>query len=1562
MAIDTKDPNKRFSDSKLDPSQSSFDEIVGTPEMRALDDQMDATAHTKGNTLAESENEAGRTTSGAAKKPDPTNSESNPDGYWRQNTNDSTQSRIRGTLSGFRKNRKALIATGVTGGLIVAIMSAFFSLLPLKLEMLIKTATDQAADIPEYMIEKRIRYLTQYYVASRILGQAYGQDIDVGKGSIMAGTFQAWKAANYEKKLGFTIESDRMRPGESAFNWRLRDLDGNPLKIDGKLVNGTSRAGPGGIREVVSELNGSSEFRGFLNTQTKSATHWNQYYKRYAMRKTLMRKFGVARWSWLPDKASDKLDSYAERKRALTRDLRQRMYDNTIGRVKLKTGQYFSCLTEGSEECKKLKEDVQSDADIRAQQDDSVCAADDKACAAEADKNKQAMDTAAQQEKASVDAANSAAGEVDLGSSDSKTISKLISKQMLAKVAGGIGLVDTIMRMVNSVENGALNQVMFDRNSTAYIGYSSELLAINDQMKSGEIDIAQVGAMMEMIGDFGSSPAWQEEAGILSPQTVASSQYARECSTDDPGQETTLPKGQTVCSDRKVVYEKNPFEGEAWWEGLANVASAYMHSIGALVGWFNDAVGGIANVLGFDDLMKALHIDALVGKGMKLLLGMVYGAPITGQEQGPDAGDNVLGGIQSSYFALGQTGQDMGSKGDGGGLGIGGSVTDTAMTAALEQQIKTEKTAENDKRSMMAKLFDTSSSNSFVSQVALRTPSSLADIASLPHTLASSLSRIINPSLSAASQPKNAFGFDFAYSFSDSELNADPMKYTDETCKQYNDEREASYGKTDKYPIMVYTKSDPCALEKVVAASAQSAFVSGPPQYFDLFNMSDTSTTTGGSKFNIATFNVLGASHSDADYQDRMDRSIKVLTDNDINIVGFQEFQSKQRAYFREQAGSKYELFDKSSGTEHTTGGEGVNAIGWDKSKFQLVSSGFMPNLVYFSGGNLDAPWIKLQDINTQQQFYVLNTHDPAHPENTALRTQDAKQHVDFIDTLKKEGLPIFFTGDFNSGYEVRDASAGNPTLNNDPENLTYCILTKGGMHDAYDLAEKRDVKCPNPGNNNSVDHIYLTDESEVTHYWTSPGGRLKNGSDVHDTHMASIVIPGAVTGGDWPGGTLRIGTYNMRVGSSDAWHEAATSNMKNNNYDVVGMQEIASAGMFRDIAQRLRSKGYETYPKQVDNNVSEAAIQGRTIAYRTDKYEFVKADEVTFTRMGTNREQPAHSPIVWLKDKATGQVIVVLNTHNPAGGSRGLTADDGFPYDGPAQRYAADQVYIDKLTAIQAEGFPLFVTGDFNEGYGPGTQGSDNYRELFHCMADSKKILKAVEIRNPEEYCKAGGRTGAIDHLYASPQVKVDKFGELRGTSSQLGTDHARSPYADLVIPKTDTGSGAAVGDWAWPVDRKWWESNRADFLAPHISTGTAWGGDNMGTSDKGSGIAADIGDPPDGSPVYAMLSGVVTSTNLCGANDGIAIKSKLGDATVGIAYMHGTGKKFSVGDTVNAGDRIMSIGTIGCNVNGGHVHIGIAYNGKYVCPQDVFLAMGAGKTPDLGALTSKGIAPCGR
>ncbi|HEY1085877.1 MAG TPA: peptidoglycan DD-metalloendopeptidase family protein [Candidatus Saccharimonadales bacterium] len=312
---------------------------------------------------------------------------------------------------------------------------------------------------------------------------------------------------------------------------------------------------------------------------------------------------------------------------------------------------------------------------------------------------------------------------------------------------------------------------------------------------------------------------------------------------------------------------------------------------------------------------------------------------------------------------------------------------------------------------------------------------------------------------------------------------------------------------------------------------------------------SQDASSSGGGKILLASFNVRGASH-DGDsgtisYKTRMQKTVETIKERNLDIIGFQEFESgksgDQRAEFNKLLGSTYRLSSNNSGEDNG------NAIAWNSSKYNLIDQGTQPNLKYTVGNTLKAPWVKLKDKTTGQEFYFLNTHDPANvhdnPEtkNAARRTENAKEHVKFAKELgAKDNIPILMTGDYNSSFKKRgDSKKGdvNVTNSNIKTTLPYCIMTgEGTIKNAFDTFKKRSVKCPNqninwnkedPGKGCStqIDHLYYWEGSQplsIDSFGCARKGDSKdsieqgNGSD-HDTLVVGVTIPGI--GNDSEGG-----------------------------------------------------------------------------------------------------------------------------------------------------------------------------------------------------------------------------------------------------------------------------------------------------------------------------------------------------------------------------------------------------------------------------------------------------------
>lgn len=442
-------------------------------------------------------------------------------------------------------------------------------------------------------------------------------------------------------------------------------------------------------------------------------------------------------------------------------------------------------------------------------------------------------------------------------------------------------------------------------------------------------------------------------------------------------------------------------------------------------------------------------------------------------------------------------------------------------------------------------------------------------------------------------------------------------------------------------------------------------------------------------------------------------------------------------------------------------------------------------------------------------------------------------------------------------------------------------------------------------------------------------------------------------------GFALRAASFNIFHSADQAdpvWKARLTKSMNvlaSNNVGIAGLQEVR-----RNQLQALQTSEfsvfgsditYETHPKTFDRSPNP-------VIWNNQKYKLIKADSITVKYGGGSQQ----IPLLKMQDIASGSEFYFINTHDPAD-SQGTAQD---------RLYNAN-IYKGKLEEISKEGLPIIFAGDFNSSY---TTNSANKpvgglrSNLTYCiLTRSGDFWNASDaFQNKTGECpseKAADGKNRPDHIFVNSNLSVSNYITSPAGRDKNGSDVHDTVIADVVIPGfggLDTQAGKPV----WPLDKKWYDLNKSDWLGSHGSTGTAWGGDNMGANGKGPYIAADIGDPPVGSPVYAMLGGTVTSTNLCGSNDGIAIKSIVDGKTLGVSYMHGGNKKFKAGDTVKAGEHIMDIGEIGCNVEGAHLHMGVAYDGDYLCPQDVFLAIDKSETPNWGALTQKAASggSCGR
>ena len=155
--------------------------------------------------------------------------------------------------------------------------------------------------------------------------------------------------------------------------------------------------------------------------------------------------------------------------------------------------------------------------------------------------------------------------------------------------------------------------------------------------------------------------------------------------------------------------------------------------------------------------------------------------------------------------------------------------------------------------------------------------------------------------------------------------------------------------------------------------------------------------------------------------------------------------------------------------------------------------------------------------------------------------------------------------------------------------------------------------------------------------------------------------------------------------------------------------------------------------------------------------------------------------------------------------------------------------------------------------------------------------------------------------------------------------TPDPADPFASLGPLTCGSGDLAVSGDYALPVERRWYDENPRWFTKPHHDY-----------------PAADI-PVPVGTPLYAVTNGVVVGTPTSG-KCGIGVIFN-GDDGAQYTYCHGNPgtQAVAIGDRVNVGQRLLDSASTGKST-GPHLHFGIRIDGTQRCPQPFFVAIADG------------------
>ena len=251
--------------------------------------------------------------------------------------------------------------------------------------------------------------------------------------------------------------------------------------------------------------------------------------------------------------------------------------------------------------------------------------------------------------------------------------------------------------------------------------------------------------------------------------------------------------------------------------------------------------------------------------------------------------------------------------------------------------------------------------------------------------------------------------------------------------------------------------------------------------------------------FRIASFNVLGASHTApggnkhgyALGSSRMGWATQLIRGNNISIVGLQEYESAQHSTFARMTGGGWGIFPGMQ-----LGKKAVrNSIAWDTSTWEFVE-GHTIDIPYFHGHPMPIPYVLLKHKATGRLAWFLNTHNPASTRGPAQHWRDlaTAKEISLMNDLQAPqsdnqlGIPTFFTGDFN---EKADA---------------FCRVTVGAHAQAANGGTASPCRLPA---NNGIDWIFgSTPGVTFSGYVRLDGGLVNRVSD-HPMVYADVTLTG---------------------------------------------------------------------------------------------------------------------------------------------------------------------------------------------------------------------------------------------------------------------------------------------------------------------------------------------------------------------------------------------------------------------------------------------------------------------
>jgi len=248
---------------------------------------------------------------------------------------------------------------------------------------------------------------------------------------------------------------------------------------------------------------------------------------------------------------------------------------------------------------------------------------------------------------------------------------------------------------------------------------------------------------------------------------------------------------------------------------------------------------------------------------------------------------------------------------------------------------------------------------------------------------------------------------------------------------------------------------------------------------------------------------------------------------------------------------------------------------------------------------------------------------------------------------------------------------------------------------------------------------------------------------------------------------TFRVGSFNVlgashtnKGGNKPGWTPAPTrmslalTALRAQEVDVVGLQEfeVSQLHMFN-----ARTGGtWGVYPGL---SAGRPAVRN-SVAWREDTWAFVRGATVDIPYFHGNG-QPI--PYVLLKNLESGREVYFINTHNPAS-----TKGRG---DNEPHRDAATTIQLNLANQLQTQGYPVVLTGDFNE------------REEVFCRVTGGGTMRSASGGSVGGGCAPPANVG-IDWIFGSTDIEFSGYVRTRSGTVSRATDHPLVAANAVIAP----------------------------------------------------------------------------------------------------------------------------------------------------------------------------------